>query len=228
MRMQNWVAGVLGLTVIGVAIAQQPKVVPIKQAASTATPESAKPADPLSAMLSDARAAYAKTRDYSGTFTRQERINGSLSAEQVGEMKMRVNPFGVYVRFVRPDAASGMEVAFSAAKRDGMVRYRPAGVAGRKGFQKLDVNSSKFLAANRHPVTSWGMGPLIELIATSTAARKDSQQPGGGLHVRLPVRQPERHEVRDPDSSAPRPPLCRQDGRLCGQGNQVAGAVRSL
>ena len=28
MRMQNWVAGVLGLTVIGVAIAQQPKVVP--------------------------------------------------------------------------------------------------------------------------------------------------------------------------------------------------------
>jgi hypothetical protein len=70
-----------------------------------------------------------------------------------------------------------MEVAFSAAKRDGMVRYRAAGVAGRKGFQKLDVNSSKFLTANRHPVTSWGMGPIIELIATSTAREKRLNNP---------------------------------------------------
>ena len=44
------------------------------------------------------------TRDYSGTFTRQERIDGKLSAEQVGEMKMRVNPVGVHVRFARPEA----------------------------------------------------------------------------------------------------------------------------
>jgi hypothetical protein len=177
MRVRNWAAAAVGVAVIGVAFAQQPKAEPVKPVAAGATPETAKPADPLSAMLSDARAAYAKTRDYSGTFTRQERINGTLSAEQVGEMKMRVNPFGVYVRFVRPDAATGMEVAFSAAKRDGMVRYRPAGVAGRKGFQKLDVNSSKFLAANRHPVTSWGMGPIIELIATSTAREKTLNNP---------------------------------------------------
>ena len=177
MRMQTGLAAVVGLAAIGVAIAQQPKAGPVKPVAATATPETAKSADPLSTMISDARAAYAKTRDYTGTYTRQERINGSLSAEQVGEMKMRVNPFGVYVRFVRPDAASGMEVAFSAAKRDGMVRYRPAGVAGRKGFQKLDVNSSKFLAANRHPVTSWGMGPIIELIATSTAREKTLNNP---------------------------------------------------
>ena len=84
MRMRNWATAVAGIAVMGVAIAQTPKTEPVKPAAATA-PETAKPADPLSAMLTEARAAYAKTRDYSGTFTRQERINGLLSAEQVGE-----------------------------------------------------------------------------------------------------------------------------------------------
>jgi len=161
---------------VGFASAEPPKHEGIKPASAT-TPEAAKPADPLSAMLTDARTAYAKTRDYSGTFTRQERINGTLGAEQVGEMKIRVSPVGIYVRFVRPDSASGMEIVYSAAKKDGKVRYRPAGAAGRRGFQKLDVDDSKFLAANRHSVTSWGMGPVIELIAASTAREKALNNP---------------------------------------------------
>jgi Protein of unknown function (DUF1571) len=194
MRMRNWAAGVVataaitavaaaliaalvgGVVLAGVAAAQPPKGATVKPAAAT-TPEAAKPADPLSAMLTDARAAYARMRDYSGTFTRQERINGALGAEQVGEMKMRVNPAGVYVRFARPEAVAGMEVAFSAAKKDGMVRYRPAGAAGRRGFQKLEPNDSKFLAIHRHPVSSWGMGPIIELIATATAREKTLNNP---------------------------------------------------
>jgi hypothetical protein len=200
MRMRNWAAGAVAtaavttvaaaaitavvtpVVLIGVAVAQPPKgekrekVEPVK-AAGGAAAEAAKPADPLSAMLADARAAYGKTRDYSGTYTRQERVNGTLSAEQVGEMKMRVSPFGVYVRFARPDAINGMEVAYSAAKKDGKVRYRLAGAAGRKGFLKLDMDDSKFLADHRHPVTSWGMGPIIELIATATAREKALNNP---------------------------------------------------
>ncbi len=159
---------------MSVAIAQPPSSEPVKPAAAT---EAAKPADSLAAMLADARAAYAKTRDYSGTFTRQERIDGKLSAEQVGEMKMRVSPVGVYVKFARPEASAGMEVVYSSAKKDGKVRYRPAGVAGRKGFLKLDVDDTKFLADHRHPVTKWGMGPIIELIATATAREKTLNNP---------------------------------------------------
>ena len=194
MRMRNWAVGagwtmaitatttavvaalVAVVVLIGVAPAQTKKAEPIRPAAATTTPES-KPADPLSAMLTAARAAYGKTRDYSGTYTRQERINGTLGAEQVGEMKMRVSPVGVYVRFARPEAIAGMEVAYSAAKADGKVRYRPAGVAGRRGFQKLEPKDSKFLAVNRHAVTSWGMGPIIELIASSTAREKALNNP---------------------------------------------------
>jgi hypothetical protein len=174
-RLRNWAAVAVAGAVVGGVIAQQPKTEPVKPASGT-TAEPAK-TDPLGTMLAEARAAHAKTRDYSGTYTRQERINGTLGAEQVGEMKVRVSPVGVYVRFARPESAAGMEVAYSAAKSDGKVRYRPSGIAGRKGFLKLDVNDSKFLADNRHPVTEWGMGPIIERIASTTAREKTLSNP---------------------------------------------------
>jgi Protein of unknown function (DUF1571) len=181
MRLRNWAgvagatAAMVGIVLMSVALAQPPK--PGEPAKPAAPTDPAKPSDPLATLLTEARTAYAKMRDYTGTYTRQERIGGTLNAEQVGEMKMRVSPVGVYVRFARPEATAGMEVAYSAAKKDGKVRYRPAGIAGRKGFLKLDTDDAKFLADNRHPVTEWGMAPILDLIATSTAREKSLNNP---------------------------------------------------
>jgi uncharacterized protein DUF1571 len=191
MRVRNWaamtagavavtsvvggtIAAVVGFLLVGVAWAQAPKFDPVRPAAAV---ETTRPADALSAMLTDARAAHAKIRDYSGTYTRQERLSGTLGAEQVAEMKMRVNPVGVHVRFVRPDSVAGMEIVYSGARKDGKFGYRPAGAAGRKGIQRLDLDDSKFLAAHRHPASEWGVGPLIELIATATAREKALNNP---------------------------------------------------
>lgn len=190
MRVQSWAAmaagtvavtaaaggavvAVVGGLLAGIAGAQTPKADPVKPAAAV---ETAKPADALSAMLAEARAAHAKTRDYSGTYTRQERINGILSPEQVAEMRFRVNPAGVHVRFARPDAIAGMEVVYSAAKKN-RFGYRAAGAAGRQGMRKLEVDDSRFLAEHRHAVTQWGMGPLIELIASAAAREKTLNNP---------------------------------------------------
>jgi len=181
MRVRNLMVGA-GTAVLGavvMAVAQPPKPTDPVKPASGITPvantEPAKRVD-LGTMLSESRAAISKLRDYSGTFTRQERIQGTLSAEQVGEIKARISPAGVYVRFARPEAIAGMEVAYSERKA-GKVSYRPAGVAGRRGFQKLNADDAKFLAENRHPATDWGMGPIIELIATSTAREKTLNNP---------------------------------------------------
>ena len=88
-------------------------------------------------------------------------------------MKMRVSPVGVYVRFARPggDRGDGSRVT-RPRRKTARCAIAPAGAADGKGFQKLDVDDSKFLADNRHPVTQWGMGPIIELIATATARRR--------------------------------------------------------
>ena len=185
MSVRNWVVAAVAGVAAAVAGAQQPpKVELIRPASGAAKPEAgkaeaAKPksGDELSTMLAEARAALGKTRDYAGTYTRQERVNGKLGAEQVGEMKFRTKPAGVYVKFVRPEASAGMEVAYSAARNDGKVRFRPAGIAGRKGMPALAIDDPKFLAENRHPVTEWGMGPIVELIATTTAREKSLNNP---------------------------------------------------
>jgi len=165
-----------GLVAGGLAVAQPPRNEPLTPT-SAALSEPARPVDKLAAMLLDARTAHGKLRDYTATFTRQERIGGVLSAEQVAEMKVRLNPVGVYVRFARPEALAGMEVVYTAAFKDGKMRYRPAGVEGRKGFQKLDLTDTKFLAANRHPVTEWGIGSVIDRVATATAREKSLNNP---------------------------------------------------
>lgn len=177
MRLKSWAAFAAGMMVAGATVAQPPKNEPIKPAGGIAATELPKSADPLGVMLSEARGAHAKLRDYSGTFTRQERLNGALSAEQVGEMKMRVEPVGVYVRFAIPDAVSGMEVGYSAARRDGKVRYRPAGAAGRKGSLRIETDDPKFLAENRHPAPEWGMGGILERVAAATAREKKLNNP---------------------------------------------------
>jgi hypothetical protein len=184
MRVRTWAAVCAGLLASGVVAAQPPKVGPKSEPAKAevkaelkAKTEATKPADSLAAMLSESRTAVGKVRDYTCTFTRQEQRNGSLSGEQVAEMKVRSNPAGVYARFARPEAIAGMEVAYSAARKGSKFRYRPAGVAGARGFQTLDTDDSKFLAENRHPVTEWTMAAILDRVAAAAAREKTLNNP---------------------------------------------------
>lgn len=181
MRVKTWAAlACAGLIAGGVAVAQPTKREPVK----TTAPEEPKAAeskkagaDALVAMLSEARTALGKVRDYSCTFTRQESVKGKLAAEQVAEMKVRSNPAAVHVRFAKPDNVAGMEIAYSAARRNLKMRYRPSGVAGGKGFKTLDLDDSKFLTENRHPVTEWTMSAIIERVTTAVAREKTLNNP---------------------------------------------------
>jgi hypothetical protein len=178
MRVKTWAAVCAGLLVGGAVAAQPPRVGPKSEPARTeGKAEPSKPADSLAGMLSESRTAVGKARDYTCTFTRQEQRDGSLSGEQVAEMRVRTSPAGVYVRFARPEAIAGMEVAYSAARKGTKMRYRPAGVPGARGFQTLDTDDEKFLAENRHPVTEWTMSAVIDRVAAATAREKTLNNP---------------------------------------------------
>jgi hypothetical protein len=180
MRVKAWTAAACaGLLVGGALLAQPPKAEAPKDAPKTEAPKPPDGAkgDALMTMLAEARGALAKTRDYTCTFTRQELVKGALSAEQVAEMKVRTAPVGVYVRFARPDAVAGMEVAYTATRKNQKVQYRPAGLAGAKGSKTIDLDDSKFLAENRHPVTDWTMSAVIDRVAAATAREKTLNNP---------------------------------------------------
>ncbi|MBP3957582.1 DUF1571 domain-containing protein [Gemmata sp. G18] len=177
MRGKTWASvACAGLFVGGAVVAQPPKTEPAKTEAPKA-PDGAKAGDALVSMIADARTALGKARDYTCTFTRQEMRNGTLSAEQVAEMKVRLNPGGVYVRFARPEATAGMEVAYTAARKSTKMQYRPAGVGGAKGFRTVDLDDTKFLAENRHPVTEWTMTAVLDRVTAATAREKTLNNP---------------------------------------------------
>ena len=167
-----------GAAAVGVATAQPPAD-PAKSpgVSPAAAVDPVKAADPLGAMLADARAAYAKVRDYTCTFTRQEKFGGALSAEQVAEMRVRSQPYSVYVRFARPEGVAGMEAAYAADRRDGKIRYRPAGKAGINGFLTVSPEDPKMLADNRRPVSELGVGKVIELLVAVAAREKALNNP---------------------------------------------------
>lgn len=179
MRMKTWLGVACAAALAGgIVTAQPPKTAgDVPKGEPAKAPEAPKPqGESLSTMLSDARTALGKVRDYTCTFTRQEMRNGTLGAEQVAEMKVRSAPAGVYVKFARPEAASGMEVAYTAARKLPKVRYKPAGAAT-KPFQTLDLDDPKFLADNRHPVTEWTMAAVLDRVAAAAAREKTLNNP---------------------------------------------------
>jgi hypothetical protein len=175
---------VVAASVAGIAIAQPPipkasDPAPKKAKAEppAATPDALRTADPLGALIAEGKASYAKVRDYSCTFTRQERANGLLPPEQVAEMKVRVQPASVYLRFARPEAVAGLEVCYVAGRPDGKLRWRPAGPKGANGFQTLSLDDSKVKADFRRPVAELGIGPIFELLANVAGREKVMSNP---------------------------------------------------
>ena len=154
----------------GGAVAQPPA--PKKDA-----PDAVRAADPLGALIAEGRSAYARVRDYSCVFTRQERINGTPTAEQVGELKARVNPASVHIRFARPETAAGLEAAYVSTRVDGKVKYKPAGAKGQNGFQTLAPTDPKIAADFRHPIAEYGIGPILDLLANVAAREKTLNNP---------------------------------------------------
>jgi hypothetical protein len=187
---------------IGAARADDTKPIlpPIPKAADTTPPAIPKAADPDAVILpvvskvavadaptngteafpkmaAEAKVAHAKARDYVGHFVRQERVDGTLMPEQSGEIRVRTEPFSVQMKVLAPKAVAGWETVFVANKWDDKVRFKPAGVAGLKGFSTVAADSAKALADTRHPITDAGMMAVLARAEKVVTAEKKLKNP---------------------------------------------------
>jgi len=130
-------------------------------------------------MIADAKAAYAKTRDYSGHIVRQERVGAKLLAEQSGEIRVRVAPFSINVKMLLPKEASGWEASFMTGlgAKDDRFRFRPAGVAGANGLQSMRATDSKAMENQRHAITDTGIGAILVRAEKIVAVEKKAKNP---------------------------------------------------
>jgi hypothetical protein len=116
-------------------------------------------------LIAQARAAYAGVRDYTCLLVKRERIGGSLTPDNVLQMKVRTAPFSVSLLWQEPRSLAGQEVCYVAGRNDGMMRVKSSGLLGAIGFVSLDPDDPRARQTSRHRITEAGLGNLIERFA---------------------------------------------------------------
>jgi len=132
----------------------------------------------LLGVLSEARAAAAKLEDYSAVMLKHERIDGELGDEQKMFLKIRHEPFSVYLVFELPESIEGQEVLYVEGQNDGEMWAHGVGLEGLLGTLSLDPEGWTAMRGQKYPITSIGMLNLAERIASGVeeaAERGDAE-----------------------------------------------------
>jgi len=102
-----------------------------------------------------------KTPDYTAQFNKQELVSDELTDEQQIFMKVRHEPFSIYLKWLSGER--GREVLFVDGSNDGEMLVRSGGWKGRLGTLSIDPNGTLAMREARYPVTKAG---LLELSLT--------------------------------------------------------------
>jgi hypothetical protein len=108
-----------------------------------------------------ARERLGRVAGYTATFRKRERIRGKLGPEQTLAMKVRHEPFSIYLKFLKPKA--GKEVVYRQGAHDNHV-IAHNGDWTRRLIPRLKVAPTDplALADSRHPVTDAGLLNLTD------------------------------------------------------------------
>lgn len=150
-------AALVALALAGPAFAQAP---PPPPPAPTQPP-----GDQAGQLLLEAKASFARVRDYMGTLVKEERVNGQLQPEQYVEIRVRQQPFSIFLKWQGPKPFVGQEAMFVAGRNDNKLRAKGTGLAAIAGYVSLDPRDPRALAQSRHVITETGIGNLIETIS---------------------------------------------------------------
>jgi Protein of unknown function (DUF1571) len=158
-----WSSGVVSFLVLAIVggAPQTPTAPPLNK--KTPPDKTSSPMDEPLRLLAAARTAYKHISDYSCTMIKRERIDGELQPANVISMKVRAEPFSVYLQWQEPKEIVGQEACYVAGKNDGKMRVKAAGTfVGLIGFVPLDPNDPRAQATSRHSITEAGIGNLLD------------------------------------------------------------------
>lgn len=100
---------------------------------------------------------------YTAEFSKQEVVGGELTDPQRMLIKIRHEPFSVYMKWV--EGKPGQELLYIEGENDGEMVVRPGGWKGRVlGTLTVDPNGAMARRESRHPVTQIGLRRLVEKV----------------------------------------------------------------
>lgn len=144
--------------------------------------------DPLRAALRIARDGQKRIqegiRDYTCILTRRERVEGRQVGPETMFVKIRhplkengsiVQPFSVYVRFLRPDRVKGREVIYVEGSNRGKLIVRNGGTKFAHITTSLFPDSPAALQQTRYPITEIGVLNLTQRLIENGQKQLDDE-----------------------------------------------------
>lgn len=107
-----------------------------------------------------------RVQDYNAVMMKQERINGELAPKEVAFVKVRHQPFGVYMYFL--GESKGRECIYNA-KPDGTkgdLVARDCGFRGKLGKFTLDPEGTLAMKGQKYPIMKLGIRELTKELIT--------------------------------------------------------------
>ncbi len=115
---------------------------------------------PLVPALQMAYASLATIRnnvkDYQCTMVKHERIGGKLADQEFMYLKVRHEPFSVYMYFLGPDRLRGQEALYVAGKNNGNLLGHGVGIRKIAGTVPLLPTGAMAMQGQRYPITEIG------------------------------------------------------------------------
>lgn len=121
--------------------------------------------------LREAEAAYDGVTSYTAVFHKQQRVAGELLPEETILLKYRKKPTSLYMKWIRAPY-QGSELLYVAGWNHDRVRAHRGGIL-RFITRNLNPGDPALMAYNLRPVTSTGIGYLLQAVAIN--ARKAIQ-----------------------------------------------------
>lgn len=104
-----------------------------------------------------------KIQDYSCTFFKRERIEGELKEHESMFMKVRHEPFSIYLYFLSPSDKRGQEVIYIKGENEGKMWAHTTGLQHKVvGAVLLNPTGMIAMQGNRYPITDAGVLNLME------------------------------------------------------------------
>lgn len=101
-------------------------------------------------------------RDYSATLVKRERVNGKLGEQEWMFVKVRHEPFSVYMCFLKPANLRGQEVIYVEGANDGKMWAHPTGIRHTLvGTVEIKPDSMIAMQGQRYPITELGLKNLV-------------------------------------------------------------------
>lgn len=101
-------------------------------------------------------------QDYSAKMVKRERLDGTLSDYEYLYVKVRHEPFSVYLSFIGPARVKGQEAIYVKGRNNDNLLGHANGMRKIFGTVSLKPDSMLAMAGNRYPITELGIRRLIE------------------------------------------------------------------